>query len=121
MKKLAAILVLFIAITGCAHLTAKDCAKYALQASVGVAVMAATGVDVTDFDPWSTNAILADIAVDSAMDATGYAFDEIAEADSFTDRTLVANEVEYLSEDSITYIECPPYYAAGYIEYPPYY
>ena len=117
MKKLSAILVAFFVIAGCAHVTAKDCAKFALQVGVGAAVMAATGVDIMDYDPLSTNAILADIAVDSSMAATGYVFDEMTEPDSCSDQTSTFDEVEYLSEDSVAYIKYPPYDWATKVKY----
>ena len=121
MKKLAAILVSFFVIAGCAHVTAKDCAKFALQVGVGVAVMAATGVDIMDYDPWSTNAILADVAVDSSMAVTGYVFDEMTEPDYSADQALAANEDITLPEDSLACIEYPPYNWAASVGYTPSY
>jgi len=121
MKKFTAILVLFIAITGCAHVTAKDCAKFALQVGVGAAVQVATGVDIMDYDPLSTNAILADIAVDSSMAATGYALGELTEQDSYSDQTFTVDEDIPHPEDSVACIEYPPYDWAAKVEYAPTY
>ena len=117
MKKVAAVLVLLMVITGCANLTAKDCAKYTLQFCVGTAVMAATGVDIMDYDPLSTNAILADIAVDSSMALTGYAFDEMTEPDCYSDQAFTVDEIEYPSEVNLVYIEYPPYDWANKVGY----
>ena len=113
MKKVATVLVLLMVITGCANLTAKDCAKYALQASVGVAVTAATGVDVMDFDPWSSGVIASELA--SA--ATGYVYDEMTEPDSYSDKTFSVDEVEYPSEVNLAHIEYPPYDWAAKVGY----
>jgi hypothetical protein len=76
MKKLAILCIVFILLSGCSHIPGKDCAKFVFQVGAGTTVLAATGIDVIDYDPFSTNVILSYVALDATIQTAGYFFDE---------------------------------------------